>query len=49
MPRDQIMGLIGDGPIGSKHDARHAAIAHKIERLLEGKPHLNPVDNGIDK
>ena len=35
-----IADLIGDSSIGSSQDARHPAIKHQVESLLEGKPAL---------
>ncbi|HET7884268.1 MAG TPA: hypothetical protein VFL55_25500 [Acetobacteraceae bacterium] len=43
-PREEIASLIAGSPIGSRHDSRHVAIAHRIERALQGKSHLQIVD-----
>lgn len=44
-PREEIAALIGDSPVGSRQDVRHAAIKHHVERWLEGKNHLEIVDD----
>lgn len=36
-PHKEIMALLGSSPIGSRHDSRHAAVAHRIKRALQGK------------
>ncbi len=39
----QIASIIGDSPIGSPDDERHAAIEHKVVALVEGRPRLEVV------
>lgn len=43
LPRDDddhMKQILGDGPIGSSADDRHAAIANVIRRTMAGKKHL---------
>ena len=44
-PREEIAALIGDSPIGSRHDVRHAAIERRIARSEQGKSHLEIADD----
>jgi hypothetical protein len=41
---DEIAEIMGDDPIGSSQDERHAAIKHKIEALIDGRPRLAVVE-----
>ena len=40
---DHMKQILGDGPIGSSADDRHAAIANVIRRTMDGKKHLEVV------
>jgi hypothetical protein len=46
-PRAAINTLIGGSPTGSRHDRRHAAAVHRIERALQGKSHLGIIDDDV--
>jgi hypothetical protein len=45
-PEPDVAAIIGDGPIGSKDDSRHAAIEAKIVALVEGRKPFSLVDGG---
>ena len=45
-PREQIAELLGASEVGSRYDARHKAIVHRIRCALRGKSHLAEVDDG---
>jgi hypothetical protein len=45
-PREQIAELLSASEFGSRYDARHTAIAHRIESALRGKSHLAEVGDG---
>lgn len=40
---DGLEKLLGDSPIGSSSDSRHAAVVRRIQRYLDGKPLLDLV------
>lgn len=42
--KEEAIEAIGDSEIGSNRDERHAAIAHKINALIDGKPRLQVFD-----
>jgi hypothetical protein len=44
-PREVIIELLGSSPIGSCHDSRHAAVAHRIRRAWQGERHLELVSD----
>jgi hypothetical protein len=46
-PREAIKTLIGGSPIGSRHDSRNAAVVHRIERALQGKSHLEIINDDV--
>ncbi len=43
-PPEALKTMIGDSPIGSSQDDRHAAIENRILKLIDGKPHLEVVE-----
>lgn len=43
--RSVVDEILGDSPRGHKGDARHEALKHKIERAMEGRSHLEPVND----
>jgi hypothetical protein len=38
-PLETIAALLGDSPIGSRHDPRHADVVRAIDRTLRSKGH----------
>lgn len=47
-PPEELRELLGDHPIGSKNDARHAAIENRIIADMTGKPMLSLVKGDAD-
>ncbi|MCK9549155.1 hypothetical protein [Aquamicrobium sp.] len=41
---EAIRAILGDDPIGSCHDDRHAAIAARVREVTDGTPRLKPVE-----
>lgn len=41
---EEIAAILGDSPIGSNQDERHAAIKAFVEARMDGRPHLSVVE-----
>lgn len=41
---EEVAAILGDDPIGSNQDERHAAIKALVEARMDGKPHLSVIE-----